>query len=62
MRIDDENYVTVRERQRNALEKQLDKVLKQYSNAKICWAQEEHKNQGAYPWIKERLETVIFNF
>jgi hypothetical protein len=35
MRIDDENYVTVRERQRNALEKQLDKVLKQYSITKI---------------------------
>ena len=30
-----------------------------YPNAEICWAQEEHKNQGAWTYIEPRFETSL---
>lgn len=33
--------------------------LKKYSNAQICWAQEEHRNQGAFSYVKERIELLL---
>lgn len=38
-----------------AVRKQLDL----YPNAEICWAQEEHRNQGAWGYVKERLELLM---
>ncbi|KOY87773.1 2-oxoglutarate dehydrogenase [bacterium 336/3] len=32
-------------------EKQLEKILKQYKNAKVVWVQEEPKNMGAYSFM-----------
>jgi 2-oxoglutarate dehydrogenase E1 component len=33
--------------------------LTKYKNAKICYAQEEHKNGGAYEHVKARLQTIL---
>ena len=33
--------------------------LQKYKNAKICWAQEEHKNGGAYEFVKLRIESLL---
>ncbi|KAK6187666.1 hypothetical protein SNE40_005643 [Patella caerulea] len=33
-------------------------VLK-YPNARLCWAQEEHKNMGAWQYVEPRLRTVL---
>jgi 2-oxoglutarate dehydrogenase E1 component len=33
--------------------------LKKYKNAKICIAQEEHKNGGSYEFVKARLQTIL---
>lgn len=33
--------------------------MKNYPNASICWAQEEHKNAGAYEFVKLRLESSL---
>ncbi|KAH1013388.1 hypothetical protein HUJ04_002382 [Dendroctonus ponderosae] len=30
-----------------------------YSNAQIAWAQEEHKNQGAWTYVRPRFETTL---
>ncbi|XP_074648897.1 2-oxoglutarate dehydrogenase complex component E1-like [Tubulanus polymorphus] len=30
-----------------------------YPNAKVCWVQEEHKNQGAWSYIHPRMEAVL---
>ncbi|XP_030752283.1 2-oxoglutarate dehydrogenase, mitochondrial isoform X2 [Sitophilus oryzae] len=30
-----------------------------YPNAEIAWAQEEHKNQGAWTYVKPRFETTL---
>lgn len=35
------------------------KQLELYPNAAICWAQEEHRNQGAYSFVKERLDLLM---
>ena len=32
-----------------------------YANADIVWCQEEHRNQGAWPYMKSRLGMVIFS-
>ena len=32
--------------------------LAKYPNAEVCWAQEEHRNQGAWTYVKERLEVL----
>lgn len=33
--------------------------LRKFKNAKICYAQEEHKNAGAYEFAKTRLESSL---
>lgn len=30
-----------------------------YPNAKITWAQEEHRNQGCWNYVKERMELLL---
>ena len=35
--------------------------LKKYPAAEVCWAQEEHRNQGAWSYVKERLELLMEN-
>ena len=35
-----------------------DEVAK-YSNAELCWAQEEHKNMGAWSFVLPRIHTAI---
>ena len=30
-----------------------------YPNARVCWAQEEHRNQGAWSYFKERTELIL---
>jgi len=30
-----------------------------YPNAQIAWAQEEHKNQGGWTYVKPRFETTL---
>lgn len=33
--------------------------VSKYSNATLCWAQEEHKNQGAWAYVQPRFETAV---
>jgi 2-oxoglutarate dehydrogenase E1 component len=33
--------------------------IEKYKNAKICYSQEEHKNGGAYDFVKARLQTIL---
>ena len=33
--------------------------LQKYKNAEVCFAQEEHKNAGAYEYVKPRLQTLL---
>lgn len=35
--------------------------LTKYKNAQICFAQEEHKNGGAYEHVKSRLQTILLS-
>lgn len=35
--------------------------LMKYKNAKVCFAQEEHKNGGAYEFVKARLQTILLS-
>jgi len=35
------------------------KEIKKYSSANIAWAQEEHKNQGAWTYVQPRIESAI---
>lgn len=43
----------------------LREILEQYTNAprkealEVVWVQEEPRNQGAWPHVKERIETVV---
>ena len=32
--------------------------MSKYSNAKVTWAQEEHKNMGAWSYVQPRFETA----
>ena len=36
----------------------LEEVTK-YKRAKVVWAQEEHKNMGAFAYVQPRIETVL---
>ena len=38
---------------------QIENVFKTYPSAQICWAQEEHRNQGPYTYVKERLDVLL---
>lgn len=38
---------------------EVTKQLNTYPNAAIAWAQEEHRNQGAYSYVKERLDLLM---
>ena len=43
----------------------FDQVLEEcnkYSNAELVWAQEEHKNQGAWTYVQPRFQTAIGDF
>ncbi|XP_059156850.1 2-oxoglutarate dehydrogenase complex component E1-like isoform X2 [Physella acuta] len=33
--------------------------LEKYPKSKVCWAQEEHKNAGAWSYIRPRIKTVL---
>jgi len=33
--------------------------MKKYPNAKVSWMQEEHRNQGAYHFVKNRLRDLF---
>jgi len=33
--------------------------MRKYPNAKVVWVQEEHKNMGAWYYVKPRFETTI---
>ena len=33
--------------------------LLRYPNAQVCWAQEEHRNQGAHLFVRERIEVLL---
>lgn len=35
--------------------------LELYKDAVLLWAQEEHKNQGAWPYVQARFDTTILN-
>uniref|UniRef100_A0A0A9XM16 2-oxoglutarate dehydrogenase complex component E1 n=1 Tax=Lygus hesperus TaxID=30085 RepID=A0A0A9XM16_LYGHE len=37
----------------------IKKECAKYSNAKLCWAQEEHKNQGAWSYVSPRFQTTL---
>ena len=39
----------------------MTKELTKYKNAQICYAQEEHKNGGAYEHVKSRLQTILLS-
>ncbi|XP_013392461.1 2-oxoglutarate dehydrogenase-like, mitochondrial isoform X2 [Lingula anatina] len=68
-------YELVKERQANNLDEKVaiarieqispfpfdlvQEECNKYSSAKICWVQEEHKNQGAWSYIQPRLDTVL---
>lgn len=32
-----------------------------YPNAELIWAQEEHKNMGAWPYVQPRFQTALKN-
>nr|XP_019050186.1 oxoglutarate dehydrogenase (succinyl-transferring), E1 component [Kwoniella bestiolae CBS 10118]OCF29116.1 oxoglutarate dehydrogenase (succinyl-transferring), E1 component [Kwoniella bestiolae CBS 10118] len=38
---------------------ELEKVLKKYKGKEVVWAQEEPSNQGAWSYVKPRLESVM---
>jgi 2-oxoglutarate dehydrogenase E1 component len=40
-------------------ERSLTKELTRFKNAKICWCQEEPKNQGAWSFVEPNLEQVL---
>ena len=58
MRIDDENYVTVRQRQRNAFEKQLEGILKQYSVVKVADGNGAHHGED-YIEMKQTILDIL---
>lgn len=58
MRIDDENYVTVRQRQRNVFEKQLEGILKQYSVVKVADGNEAHHGEDFEEMKRELLKLL----
>ena len=58
MRIDDENYVTVRQRQRNAFEKQLEGILKQYSVVKVADGNGAHHGEDFKEMKRELLKLL----
>lgn len=35
------------------------KEAAKYPNALIIWAQEEHKNMGAWPYVQPRFQTAL---
>ena len=39
--------------------KQVEDQIRKYPNAQVCWAQEEHRNQGAFTYVLERLEVIL---
>jgi probable 2-oxoglutarate dehydrogenase E1 component DHKTD1 len=39
--------------------KELEEVLDKYSSADIVWAQEEPENQGAWPFVRPRIEETL---
>lgn len=56
----DETTAIARVEQLSPFPSDLVKVeLMKYPKAKVIWAQEEHKNQGAWSYVKPRIETVI---
>lgn len=36
--------------------------LEKYKNADLMWAQEEHKNTGAWSWVQPRLNNILKHY
>lgn len=37
----------------------ISQQLEQYPNAKVIWAQEEHRNMGAWDYVNDRLNFLL---
>lgn len=37
----------------------MKKECEKYKNAELVWAQEEHKNQGAWAYVQPRFMTAL---
>jgi hypothetical protein len=57
--MDDKNYVTVRERQKNAFEIRLEEALKQYSVVKVNDVNGAHHGED-YREMKQVILDIIF--
>lgn len=41
---------------------QIFEECKKYANAEIIWAQEEHKNMGAWTFVQPRFNSLVKRF
>jgi 2-oxoglutarate dehydrogenase E1 component len=41
--------------------KEVNDLIKKYSNAKLAWAQEEHWNMGGWSYVNQRINSLVPN-